>query len=434
VARVWIAITALVICVGPGTYGRTKASQPPSSARTQQAAQKTQAAYELQVSGKTVEAIEAYREALSIAPDYEPALLGLGDALRGIHDFDEARTRYLRAARAHPRSAGPPRALGNLELELQKYDAAIVALRKSLALDPNGLAVRADLAAAYAAKGDLGSAVDEATRVIARDPKQALALFVRASAYSDQNEDAKAYADAETLFTLAPNPKARTLLAKVATRVGKCARAVEVLQPLAGSGANSEVLFLLGRAYQCAGDAQAADSALARYKQASEKEQQLATDEIQSTHLVQQAEEEAQKNHLPQALELVSQAIEKNRHNGDAYALLAKLRFSVGQTAEARTAIQKALDIDATRSEYLYVLGKIQQGDGEFDSALATFRMVTAINPRESDAYYEMGMIYQKQGDPKRAEESLKQALAIAPDDADYRRALDAINSGTTPQ
>jgi tetratricopeptide (TPR) repeat protein len=424
----------MVICVGSESVGQTKASRPPSAARAQQAAQKTQSAYELQASGKTVEAIEAFREVLSVAPTYEPALLGLGDALRGIHDFDEARTLYLRAARAHPRSAGPPRALGNLELELQKYDAAIVELRKSVALDPNGLAVRADLAAAYAAKGNLESAVDQATRVIARDPKQALALFVRASAYSDQNENATAYADAETLLTLAPNPKARMLLAKVATRVGNCARAVEVLQPLAESDACSELLFLLGRAYQCEGDAQAADSALARYKQASEKEQRLATDEIQSTHLVQQAEEEAQRNHLPQAIELVNQAIEKNPGNGDAYALLAKLRFSAGQIAEARTAIQKALDIDATRSEYLYVLGKIQQRDGEFDSAMATFRMVTAINPRESDAYYEMGVIYQKQGDLKRAGECLKQALAIAPDDADYRRALDAINSATTPQ
>ena len=88
-----------------------------------------------------------------------------------------------RARTEHPQSAKPLAALGDLEIELQTYDAAIVHLRASLALAPSDIESRNRLAVAYQAKGDLDGALAQIAKVLARDPKNALAYYTRAKIY-----------------------------------------------------------------------------------------------------------------------------------------------------------------------------------------------------------------------------------------------------------
>jgi len=51
--------------------------------------------------------------------------LGLADAYRGVHNYEEARAILNTALRQHPKSVAALAALGSLEIEAESFDAAM---------------------------------------------------------------------------------------------------------------------------------------------------------------------------------------------------------------------------------------------------------------------------------------------------------------------
>lgn len=403
----------------------------------------------LEKTGRLANAIAAYQEALRIAPHNLRAELGLAEAYRSVPNYDEAKRILGRAIGEHPKSAEPLAAMGEFEIQQQTYDAAIGHLKASLALAPANVETGNLLAAAYKAKGDLESALAELEKVLARDPENALAHFLRAELYAARNQDERALPDAQKVVALQPqNARGRTLLGRILLRAPqgmpaeeitkRCREAVAALEPVvetqsqasARQEKDSQPIFLLSRAYRCAGDSEQADKAAARFEEASQKERSARENDVQSMHLVQQANEAALKNDLPGALDLLQQALAKDPESGAAYLMLAKLYYSMGDLEKASDAISKALERGPHQPEFLYVQGKILEKQGKMDEALAAFAETTLINPRESDAYFEMGAVYQQRNDRPRAIAAYKKAVELAPDDPDYRRALDSISAG----
>jgi tetratricopeptide (TPR) repeat protein len=380
-------------------------------------------------------AIEAYQQALALAPRNEDAELGLADAYRQVFNYAESRRLLDDACRHHPRSAAPLIARGELEIEHQHYENAIADLARALAIEPSNLKARLDLAAAYRAKGDSAKALFHLDRAVARDPQNALAHYLRASLFDDRNDDAHALPDAEKVVQLQPeNIRGRLLLAKILLRKEDCARAVDLLKPLAGAPQEeSQTLYLLGRAYQCSGQDDLAQQTLARFAEASQQDRLAAENRTQALHIVEQAGELARQNQPGPALDLLQQALTKDPAAGGAYTLLAKILYSAGEIEKAHDAIRRALEIRPFHPDSLYVLGRILEKEGKPEEALQAFAQTVAVNPSEADAYYEMGAIYQKQGDRIRALAALKKAVELAPDDTDYKQALAAASASDSP-
>jgi len=392
-----------------------------------------------ELAGRFAEAIAEYQQALAVSPRDVDAEIGIARAYRGVHNYEEAKNVLERAAQEHPNNAAPLATLGDLEIELQTYAAAIEHLRAALGLRPGDKATRIRLAVAYKSKGDAANALAEIAKVLAHDPKNALAYFERAQIYSDRNEDDAALRDAERAVELQPNRAGRLLLAKVLLRppqrnagqseaAKRCESAVEVLEPLMPEAANdSETLFLLSRAYQCAGRDADAQKALAEFEAASKNDRTTKENQTEAKHLVQQANEAAMKNDFQGALDLLQQALEKDPTYGAAYSQLAKIYYSEGEIEKASDAIAKALERDPYQPDFLFVQGKILEKQGKLDEALATFERTTLVNPKESDAFFEMGAIYQQRNDRARALAAYRRAVELSPDDPDYRKALDAM-------
>lgn len=397
-------------------------------------------------SGQLTDSIAAFREALRIAPHNLTAELGLAQGYRGVRNNEEAKRVLERAIREHPKSSEPLAAIGEFEIQQQTYDAAIGHLKASLVLAPANVETRNLLAAAYKAKGDLPHALAELGKVLARDPNNALAHFLRAEIYSDQNKDALALLDAQKVVALQPqNLRGRTILGKILLRTPqgaaqeelskRCSEAVAALEPVAESEAqakstSSETLFLLSRAYRCAGQMEQAEKTAAEFESASQEERSARENEAQANHLVQQANDAALKNDFQGSVSLLQQALAKDPNSGAAYSILAKLYYSAGDLEKASDAIRKALIRGPHQPDFLYVQGKILEKQGKFDEALASFEQTTLINPRESDAYFEIGAVYQQRNDRTRAIAAYKKAVEISPDDPDYRKALASVSGG----
>ncbi len=391
--------------------------------------------------GHFADAIAGYQAALKIAPHNITAEVQLAEAYRAVHNEKEARRLLEQSAREHPKSAAPLAVLGDLEIEMQTYDAAIKHLSAAVTLDPANNESRDRLAAAYKSKGDAAAALVQLAKSLAHDPNDALAHFLRAQIYDDRNDDARALPEAEKVLVLQPqNPRGHTILAKIlirmsetqdaATATAACARAADLVQPIAESlSADSETLFLLSRAQHCAGKTEEEKQTLAKFETASKTLRSSRENESQALHLVQQANDRALHNDLPGALDLIHQALEKNPNYGAAYSQLAKLYYSTGEIDKGAEAITRALQLTPNQPDFLYVQGKIEEKQGKLDEALASFQQAALINPNESDAYFELGVIYQQKNDPVRAKAAYDQAIQISPEDPDYRRARASLDA-----
>jgi tetratricopeptide (TPR) repeat protein len=415
---------------------------------TQSAEALIEQAHAAAVAGQFADAIENYREALRISPRNAGAEIGLAQAYRGVRNFDAAKQTLEEAGREHPKSAAPLAMLGDLDLELQTYDAAIAQLSAALALEPGNVDARNRLAVAYKAKGgaaDKANALEQTAKVLARDPQNALALYTRAEIYADQNRDALALSDAEKVVELQPqNLRGRALLGKILVRAPagaapeeikqRCGRAVLALKPVvdgdAADAADSETLFLLSRAYRCAGEDEKAAATLEEFEKSSQNDRTSKENQTQAKHLVQQADELAMKNDFAGSLAVLQQAIAMDATYPAAYSQLAKLYYSAGEIEKASDAIGQALQRAPYHPEYLYVQGKILEKQGKTDDALGAFQRTVLVNPKESDAYFEMGAIYQQRGERAKARAAYAKAVEISPDDPDYKRALAGLTGG----
>jgi len=411
-----------------------------AQAPAQQEQELERQAYGKASAGNWAEAIAGYRAALRIAPRSLSAEIGLAQAYRGVHNYDEAKRLLERARTEHSQSAKPLAALGDLEIELQTYDAAIAHLRAGLAIAPSDVESRNRLAVAFQAKGDSDSALAQIAKVLARDPQNALAHYTRAKIYADRNQDAAALPDAMKVVELQPqNSRGRLLLGKILLRASpseaaeqtqeRCERAIATLEPLLEMSAqDSETLFLLSRGYECAGAPEQAQKTLAAFEASSKNDRETKENQTQAKHLVQQANELALRNDLAGSLDLLQQAIEKDATYGAAYSQLAKLYYSAGDIDKASEAISQALNRDPFQPDFLYVQGKIFEKQGKLDEALGAFERTTMVNPKESDAFFEMGLIYEQRGDDEHALAAYRKAAALSPDDPEYEHALAALS------
>jgi tetratricopeptide (TPR) repeat protein len=417
----------LLAFFSPPVSGAAQARQE-SSADKKEALLVLESANTLAKQERFPEAIEMYRRALVAAPRNEPAEMGLAEAYRGVHNHEEARSILQMARREHPRSVVILGALGSLEIEAESYDAAIEALRAAVALAPNDTRLRNLLGTAHLSKGDLPAALAEFEKVLSRDPANQLALYSRAQIFADTDQNEKALADAEKVVAAKPDYlPGRVLLAKVLVRLKQCARAAEALRPATNPPVlETQSFFLLGNAYECAGQPELAARAREEFAAASRQDRRRAENETQSKHLVEQANELARENKFPESLEMLEQALKRDPQNGFAYSQQAKIYFSMHELQRASDSIGKALAIQPYQPDFLYVAGVIAAQEGKQEEALAAFEKATQINPKEADAYYEIGRIRMQKKDRMRALAAFRKAVELAPDDAEYKSALAA--------
>lgn len=415
-AATFFLCIALASSQGVAQTRRTGVSAPLESAQA------------LSAAGKFPEAIAVYLDFLAAHPGSEAAELGLAECYRRVYNVDEARAALLQARKEHPKSVRVLKMLGNLEIEAQSYDAAIEALNAAVALAPDDLEARNFLGSAYQGKNELDAGLAEFNRVIAKDPGNQLAHYFRAQIYADTGKNDKATADAEFVYSRRPNYlPGIVLLAKILVRRKQCARAVEILSPAhKAKQLDAQALFVLANGYDCAGQPEKAKAVREEFAEAAQASHQHDENEVQSKHLVEQANDLARQNKFPEAIELLQQALEKNPQNAFAYSQKAKILFSQRDMAGAREAIQQALAIQAFQPDFLYVSGMIFEREGKPVDALEAFTKITRINPKEADAYFEIGQIRMQQGDRAAALNAFRKAVALEPDDADYRRAVEA--------
>jgi tetratricopeptide (TPR) repeat protein len=153
-----------------------------------------------------VQAIEHYKKATELAPNYSPVYNILGYAYRQIENYPEAEGAFKKYTELIPNDPNPYDSYAELLLKMGRFDESIVYYQKALAVDQNFVASRIGIATNYMYKG----MPDEATRELKtlydmarNDGERRQAIFVQAVLYADIGKLDLAVQEAEKEYTVA---------------------------------------------------------------------------------------------------------------------------------------------------------------------------------------------------------------------------------------
>ena len=203
------------------------ANWPIASAAAMRAVTETNLGVALQTSGRVDEAVDHYRKAIALGPDYAPAYSNLAAALRAQKKTDEAVHNYERALQLKPDFAGAHYNLANLLLDEGDPAAAVDHFERALHDEPASADVHNNLGIALAAVGRVDQAIAEFRQAAALDPKSANAMRNLGDALSTKGEGSEAIDALKRSIELEPNaPATRYDLASALLEAGRLGEAI----------------------------------------------------------------------------------------------------------------------------------------------------------------------------------------------------------------
>jgi tetratricopeptide (TPR) repeat protein len=156
------------------------------------------------------QAIEHYKKATEIAPDYSPAYNILGYAYRQNADYANAEKAFQKYIELIPKDPNPYDSYAELLLKEGKFDESIVQYRKALAINPNFLASHQGIAMDLLYSGKAAQAlaeIDQIAKKARNDGERRIALFAMTVVHADQGQMAKALADLDKQYALGEKTK-----------------------------------------------------------------------------------------------------------------------------------------------------------------------------------------------------------------------------------
>ena len=155
--------------------------------------------------GKADQAIEHYRRAVDLRPDYAEAHYNLGRLLVENGQVDDAIAHYERAAAINPADAEAQNNLGVTLFGIGRADDAIAHYQKALEIQPDYAEASCNLASALIAKGDFDGAIGRYTVCLAAIPDQEEARYNFASALLRRGRTDEAILQYQKVLQLHPD-------------------------------------------------------------------------------------------------------------------------------------------------------------------------------------------------------------------------------------
>jgi len=151
------------------------------------------------------QAIEHYKKATEIAPDYSPAYNILGYAYRQNEDYANAEKAFKKYIELIPNDPNPYDSYGELLLKMGKYDESIVQYRKALSIDPNFIASHSGISADLMYQNKPSEAAAELQQIANKarsDAETRTALFNQTVVDVDSGQWEKALAGLDKQYAL----------------------------------------------------------------------------------------------------------------------------------------------------------------------------------------------------------------------------------------
>jgi tetratricopeptide (TPR) repeat protein len=209
----------------------------------------------LQSEGRIDEAIERYKKAVAIKPDYAPAYSNLGSALLSKGDAAGAIAAYQQALSIDPNFSDAHFNLGNALMREGDPRRAIPHFRRVLNNAPDSIDARTNLGIALTAAGELDEGISELEASVRLAPKSAIAERALGEALADRGRASDAADHLGRAIALAPDDgEAHYALGRLLLQTQQAAEAVQEFRAaLARPDAPADIHNDLGIALASAG-------------------------------------------------------------------------------------------------------------------------------------------------------------------------------------
>jgi tetratricopeptide (TPR) repeat protein len=320
---------------------------------------------------KSQDALAAYDKALSISPDYLPALQGAAQL-----DYESSNTQ----------------AIPRLERILRQLPS-----------DPTSHAMLAVLA--YK-RHDCATAVkhfEQSTQLISTQPA---ALAEYGACLMDLNRPQDAIAEFQQIVAQSPqDPHARYDLAIALLAAHQAGAAVETMQPLLGAGpGDPDALDLASSAYEELGDTPKAVELL---------RQAIVSNPKKIRYYLDFATLSFNHQSFQVGVDMVNVGLKESPNSAPLYVARGILYIQMAQYDKGEADFQTATRIDPAQASGSVAQGMAQIQQSNLDAALATVKSQLKNHPQEAFLYYLKAQILVQKGVPAGGPQ-FKEAIAAA--------------------
>ncbi|MCP4351117.1 MAG: tetratricopeptide repeat protein [Desulfobacterales bacterium] len=302
-------------------------------------------------------AIDEYKKAIELNPNYAIAYDNLGLALKDKGDLDAAIVEHKKAIELNPEDAITHNNLGNAFYDKGDLDTAIVEHKKAIELNPEDAITHNNLGNAFYDKGDLDAAIVEYKKAI------------------ELNPEAGAHNDLGNVFCNKGEPDAA---------IDEYKKAIELNPEFALAHCN------LGNVFCNKGEP---DAAIDEYKKAIELNPEFALAHC-NLGLVLRA-----KGEPDAAIDEYKKAIELNPEFALAHCNLGLALRAKGEFDAAVDEFRKAIELNPKDAIAHNNLGLAFHNKGELDAAINEYKKAIELNPEYVNAHNNLGFAFYEKGE-----------------------------------
>jgi tetratricopeptide (TPR) repeat protein len=115
-----------------------------------------------------------------------------------------------------------------------------------------------------------------------------------------------------------------------------------------------------------------------------------------------------------------------------AYYYLGKLALEDSRADEAVDFLKKAVGVEGSDSDALYLLGRAFEAQGDYESAVEAYKVALGFVPNYREAYEGLARVYEAQGQPERAKYARAMITLFTGDPAAAAASLQAVAASVT--
>ena len=340
--------------------------------------------------------------------DYLPALLALAHLENSEQKADAALELAKKAVDTEPFAGEAILLAGQIRLQRQDWDGAIVEFERLLSFFPNNPMAHFHLARALVGKGELNKAIVSLQTAIGIDPAYPPPVMLFSTLHLRKGEPAPAEAPLRRLLQSRGDfSPAREQLGEVLRSLGRNDEAWRIFDSLVQAAPqNSAWLFRRGEiALRMRRDAEAQ----------ADLTKVMSLDPAQMEALELLILIAFGEKRFSEALSLAQKGVQANPQSARALLVLARVHLTLKDREKVEAALRRAIELEPEASEPYLALaqfyGSIQNPEG----AVASLETLLAKNPKSAQALLLKGMLLEAKKDFPGARSAYEALLAADP-------------------
>ncbi len=367
-----------------------------------------------QSQGDLAAAAEDYERALAQRPDSPPILIRLGNVLVELDRVDEARQRFARVLELDPENAAAPYGLAKVTGFAGDYQGAVDYFLRVLELQPEASVIHYLLGQAYRQLGDMDKAREHLAlrgqeEVSFPDPlAEQIARLAKGTAFEivlSLAKSADEYPNADFLgFALSHFGDVRGSIEQL--QQGLALRQEADAEPLE----RGRIHYVLGGLL--VNDDRDAE-AIEQFDRALELAPELYDARVKLGNAL------ARGGRLEDAITAYGEVASHQPDNTTVLLKRASALMELGRDSEARTDLEKLLELDPATGEVHVRLATILEKSGDAAAAVDRYRAAAELDlsaQERSRVHYRLASLLRQRGDLEAAVEQYRKALDTEPE------------------